>query len=184
MNNPGTPDDPSFDQDATGEDQPSQLIPKLLIAPIAILIATMMIGLPVLRILTADTDDATERTQTASDVRGQVAVLFASAVLESRSPTIAARYVVEDVHPEMRAIIASLQRSEPAVLQDAIATTTRVGCRDARPEQECFVARLGRSGEDTIIEMAFTVGIVNGVARVVNIELPESVLLGRYGRRG
>jgi hypothetical protein len=183
MPNSGTPDDPPFNQDATDDERSSQLIPKLLIAPIAILIATMMIGLPVLRILTADTDDEAVRNQTASDVRGQVAVLFASAVLESRSPTIAARYAEEGVHAEMRNIIVNLQRSDGAVLQDAVATTMRVGCRDAQPEQECFVARLGRSGEDAIVEMAFTVGIVNGVARVVSIEPPARVLLGRYGRR-
>ena len=182
MDNRATSDE--NEQELDQEEVPSTLLPKLLIAPIAILIATMMIGLPVLRILTADTDDATERNQTASDVRGQVAVLFASAVLESRSPAIAARYVVEGLHPEMSAIIVNLQRSDPAVLQDAVATTTRVGCRDAQPEQECFLARLGRSGEDAIVEMAFTVGIVNGVARVVNIERPASVLSGGHDRRG
>jgi len=182
MQNPGTPDDPSFDQDATDDEPSSQLVPKLLIAPIAILIATIMIGLPVLRILTADTDDATVRNQTTSDVRGQVAVLFASAVLESRSPAIAARYAEDDVHPDMSAIIVDLQRTDPTVLQDAVATTSRVGCRNGRPGEECFVARLGRSGEAAIVEMAFTVGIVDGVARVVSIERPASVLLGRYYR--
>ena len=170
-------------QDATQADEHHELLPRLLIAPIAILIATVMIGLPVLRILTAGDDDTTIRQQAANQARGQVAVLFASAVLESRSVTIAQRYAVEDAHERMRVIINDLQRREPGDLAGAVSSTARTACQNGEPGQECFVARLARSGEDAVVEMPFVVGIVDGVARVVSIgNANPTVLLGRHNR--
>lgn len=180
---PDRPDNHDTDQDATLDERSPDLIPKLLIAPIAILIAVTMIGLPVMRILTAD-DDTTVRREAASDARGQVAVLFASAVLESRAPSIAVRYAIPELEDQIRTMSADLQRRDADDLRGAVARTSRSTCANDVEEQECFVAQLSRSGEDPVIQIAFVVGIVNGVARVIAIGDNTIALLGRDGRGG
>lgn len=169
-------------QDATTEEASGSLVPKLLIAPIAVLIAAVLIGLPVLRILTAD-DEPTVRNQAASDARGQVAVLFASAALESRSISIARRYAVEEIHEQVEAVVADLMRRDPQDLQGAVARTSRTTCASIDDDQECFNARLVGDGQEPVIEISFVVGIVNGAARVVAIGNTTTVLLHPGGRR-
>lgn len=181
MNDPDSPDNATSTQDATSDEASGSLVPKLLIAPIAILIATVMIGLPVLRILTAD-DDTDVRNQAAFEARGQVAILFASAVLESRSSNIAGRYAVAEIHDQVDAVVANLMRREPEELQGAVARTSRTTCSNAEPEEECFTARLVQSGQEPVLEISFVVGIVDGSARVVAIGNTTTVLLQTGGR--
>lgn len=175
--NPGAPDDQPGIEDATNEGNSGNLMPKLLIAPIAILIASMLIGLPLLRILSANGDDDALRMQAAIDARGQVALLFSSALLESRSATIAGRYAVSELHPQVDDIVADLRRRDADELRGALATTERVACQSPSEGHECFVARLARRGESPVIEIRITVGIVGGAARVIAIERGSQALL-------
>lgn len=183
VEDPDRPDNRIANEDATPDERPPDLVPKLLIAPIALLIAVTMIGLPVLRILTAD-DDTTVRREAASNARGQVAVLFASAALESRAPTIATRYAIPELEDQIRAVVADLQRRDADDLRGAVARTSRATCANDVEGQECFVARLARSGEEPVTEISFVVGIVDGAARVVAIGMNTTVLLDRDSRRG
>jgi hypothetical protein len=172
-----TPDHHARNQDDTPDGTSNDLIPKLLIAPIAIIIATMLIGLPVLRIISTNDNDDSMRLQAAAEARQQVALLFSSAALESRSINIAERYAVADVHAQVNTLVADLRRRDPEELRNAVSTTERVTCRSPVEDNECFVSRLARPGEESLAEIRFTVGIVGGSARVVAIQSNRQALL-------
>lgn len=142
-------------------------VPRLLIVPIALAVATLMIGLPLLRALVLEPDSETTRRDAVTRVHNQVAILFSTAVLERRSNRLAERYVVDGIEPEVRDVIADLRRRDSAELEGATVTTEQVTCRQPATGGTCFRARLARPGEPHVAELRFVVAIVNGIAQVI-----------------
>lgn len=175
MEQPKTPDRHTVYEDATGENRNDPL-PRVLLISIAVIIVSVMVGIPLLRVLAWDDSPEDSRTQAASEARWQVALLFSRAVLEERSNRFAALYVEPEIQESVQEVITDLRRREAAELQDAVANVNRVGCRDSVPDSECFLALLARPDEPSVSELRFTVAIVDGTARVVEIGDPLTAL--------
>jgi len=137
---------------------------------ISALIAAVMVALPVLRVVDwgGDDDDA---GASASEARQFVATRFAGAVLGERAASDAARWAIPNLRDEIDTIVGDLRQRPAADLSGAAVSIARVDCDvSSDADRECFHAWIRQPGASDLLRVQFVVGIVNGDARVIEIE--------------
>lgn len=148
---------------------------RVAVWAVSAVIALVMVALPVIRVIDwGDGDDDTDSS--ASEARAFVATRFTSDALVRLSPTAAARWAIPSLRDEIESIVSDLQQRPAADLRGAAVSVARVECDDGTDsDSECFHAWVRQPGAADLIRIAFVVSIVNGDARVIEIERINAV---------
>ncbi len=151
---------------------------------ISALIAAVMVALPVLRVVDWGGDDDDDPGASASEARQFVATRFAAAALGERAASDAARWAVPNLRAEIDTIVSDLRQRSAADLSGATVSIARVDCDgSAGADRECFQAWIRQPGAADLLRVQFVVGIVNGDARVIEIERVNVVcVVSRQGQ--
>jgi hypothetical protein len=161
-------DEPEFDNLDEEEAQQRTQALRIALGVIALIVVTILVILPVLRVLAFD-DDA-DREKGARSARLFVAEQFSVAILELRSTRRATHWVTPGMYERVDQLVAYLQTREEGALDGAERSLARVDCAAVVVERaECFHAWLHRPGEPEILRIRFMVAIVDGAATVVDV---------------
>ncbi|HEX5164696.1 MAG TPA: hypothetical protein VFV93_04810 [Thermomicrobiales bacterium] len=137
---------------------------------VSALIAIGMVAWPVIRVIDWGDDDS-DGPSAASQARAFVAERFASDALVRFSASDAARWAVPSVRRDIDAIVDDLRQRPATDFQGAAVTVARVSCPDqTEPDSECFHAWIRQPGAKDLLRLLLVVSIVNGDARVTEIE--------------
>lgn len=137
---------------------------------ISAVIAAVMVALPLLRVVDWGGDDD-DSGSSAGEARAIVASRFAESALARLSANDAARWALPSLRDEIETIVNDLRRRPEADLRGAAISLARVECDSAvGDDSECFQAWARQPGATDLIRVKLVVGIVNGDARVIDIE--------------
>jgi hypothetical protein len=169
----GDASDP-FDEFDDRESAVSQRLVRALIVAVSILIAVILLGIPIIRIIDAGGDR--DRESAIREAREYVADQFTTATLDARSARAARQWTRPSLHELVEQIVGFLQASDPNIISGSEAAHAPVSCSPADPPQaECFQSWLRRPGEPDIIRIEFAVAIYGGAATVVTLRRIRAV---------
>jgi hypothetical protein len=142
---------------------------KVIVLVVSAIIALVMVTLPALRVIDrGDNDD--EAGTSASEARAYVAARFAEDALARRSAISASQWAMPELRDQIIEIVDSVAARPSEELTGAAVSLARVDCDGSGDESECFHAWLRQPNEADLIRIKLTVSIVNGNARVTEIE--------------
>jgi hypothetical protein len=137
---------------------------------VSALIAIGMIAWPLIRVIDWG-DDGSDGPSAASQARAFVAEQFAADALVRFSANDAARWAVPSVRSDIDTIVEDLRRRPASDFRGASVTVARVSCSDQPDaESECFHAWIRQPGAKDLLRILLVVSIVNGDARVTEIQ--------------
>jgi hypothetical protein len=137
---------------------------------VSALIAIGMVAWPVIRVIDWGDDD-NDGASSASQARAFVAERFAADALVRFSANDAARWAVPAVRSDIDAIVQDLRQRPASDFQGAAVTVARVSCQDQPdPDSECFHAWIRQPGAKDLLRILLVVSIINGDARVTDIQ--------------
>jgi hypothetical protein len=143
---------------------------RVVIFVVSAIIALSMLAVPVFRVIDWGSDGDDPNTA-ASDARAFVAARFANDALARRSAISASQWALPDLKDEIVAIVDDVTSRPAEELTGAAVSLARVDCNGgADDDSECFHAWMRQPGEADLIRVKLTVSIVNGNARVIEIE--------------
>jgi hypothetical protein len=143
---------------------------KIIALVVSAIIALVMVTLPALRVIDWGDDDDDTGTS-ASEARAYVAARFADDALERRSAISASQWAMPDLRGQIVEIVDSVAARPTEELTGAAVSLARVDCNGSGDDDsECFHAWLRQPNEADLIRVKLTVRIVNGNARVTEIE--------------
>lgn len=143
---------------------------RVVVWIVSAVIAVVMVAFPVIQVIDWGDDD-NDANASASDARAVVASRFAESALARLSANDAARWALPNLRDEIEAIVGDLRRRPVAELQGATISLARVDCNaPTDDDSECFHAWARQPGAADLIRVKLTVSIVNGNARVIEIE--------------
>jgi hypothetical protein len=137
---------------------------------VSALIAVGMVAWPVIRVIDWGDDD-NDGGSSASQARAFVAERFAADALLHFSANDAARWAVPSVRPDIDAIVEDLRQRPASDFQGAAVTVARVSCQaQVDSDSECFHAWIRQPGAKDLLRILLVVSIVNGDARITDIQ--------------
>ncbi len=144
---------------------------RIVVWIVSALIAIVMIALPVIRVVDWGDDDD-DAGASASEARAFVATRFASDAFVRLSPGDASQWALPQLRGEIETIVGDLRQRPAAELRGAAVSIAEVDCNESttQPDSECFHAWARQPGATDLIRVRLTVSIVNGNARVTEIE--------------
>lgn len=143
---------------------------RIIVWIVSALIALVMITLPVIRVIGWGDDDD-DASASASEARSFVAARFANDAFVRLSPDAASQWALPRLQDEIESIVDDLRQRSASDLSGAAVSVAEVDCGDAtEPDSECFHAWARQPGAADLIRVKLTVSIVNGNARVIEIE--------------
>lgn len=133
-------------------------------------LAVVMVAYPVIQVIDWDGDDDDSGAD-ASDARAFVAARFATDAFVRLSADDAAGWALPNLRDEIETIVSDLQQRPAGDRSGAAVSLARVECDDAiDSDSECFHAWARKPGAVDLIRVLLVVGIVNGDARVIDVE--------------
>ena len=144
---------------------------RVVVLIVLALIALVMIAVPVIRVVDWGDDDDNAATS-ASEARAFVATRFANDAFVRLSPRAASQWALPQLRDEIESIVVDLRQRPAADLRGAAVSIAEVDCGESttQPDSECFHAWARQPGATDLIRVKLTIGIVNGNARVIDIE--------------
>ena len=153
---------------------------RIIVAVVSTILIVSLVAIPVMNVIDiASENDPDEARRNASAF---VARQFAGAVLQDRSMSGSTRWAIVSLREDVEALVGSLQARDSAELEGAEPALARRSCSRAVPDDAaCFEAWLQRPDGADLLRITFTVAIVNGEARVIDVDRLDAIADGRLG---
>ena len=153
---------------------------RIIVAVVSAILIVSLVAIPVMNVIDiAEGNDPDEARRNASSF---VARQFTEAVLEDRSLSGSTRWAVVSLQEDVEALVGSLQARDAVELEGAEPALARRSCSRAVPDgAECFEAWLRRPDGPDLLRITFTIAIVNGEARVIDVNRLDAIAGGSLG---
>lgn len=143
---------------------------RVVLFVVSAVIALSMLALPVLRVINWG-DDGADPNTAASEARAFVAARFANDAFARLSASEAAQWALPRLRDQITTLVTSIRERPAEDLRGAAISLARVDCNGSGDDDsECFHAWMRQPGQADLIRVKLTVSIVNGSARVIEIE--------------
>lgn len=153
---------------------------RIIVAVVSTILIIALVAIPVMNVI--DTARGNDPDEARRNANAFVARQFTEAVLEDRSLSGSTRWAVVSLREDVEALVGSLQARDSTEFEGAESALAGRSCSRAVPDDaECFEAWLRRMDGADLLRITFTVAIVNGEARVIDVARLDAIAGGSRG---